>query len=90
MTFVSLNLFKRQSPTLLTSELEKLPHFYGEDNTERVFGFCSFSILFLPFRSFFSLSLIYILYYSLFTYIGWTQTVYLNKHYNINQKDEDT
>ena len=21
---------------------------------------------------------------------GWTQTEYLNKHYNINQKDEDT
>ena len=21
---------------------------------------------------------------------GWTQTGYLNKHYNINQKDEDT
>jgi hypothetical protein len=24
------------------------------------------------------------------TYSGWTQTGYLNKHYNINQKDEDT
>jgi hypothetical protein len=24
------------------------------------------------------------------TYRGWTQTGYLNKHYNINQKDEDT
>jgi hypothetical protein len=24
------------------------------------------------------------------TYRGWTQTEYLNKHYNINQKDEDT
>jgi hypothetical protein len=23
-------------------------------------------------------------------YRGWTQTGYLNKHYNINQKDEDT
>jgi hypothetical protein len=21
---------------------------------------------------------------------GWTQTGYLNKHYNVNQKDEDT
>ena len=24
------------------------------------------------------------------TYRGWTQTGYPNKHYNINQKDEDT
>jgi len=24
------------------------------------------------------------------TYRGWTQTEYLKKHYNINQKDEDT
>jgi len=24
------------------------------------------------------------------TYGGWTPTGYLNKHYNINQKDEDT
>jgi len=24
------------------------------------------------------------------TYRGWTQTGYLNKHYNMNQKDEDT
>jgi len=24
------------------------------------------------------------------TYRGWTQTGYLNKHYNINQNDEDT
>jgi hypothetical protein len=24
------------------------------------------------------------------TYRGWTQTGYLTKHYNINQKDEDT
>jgi hypothetical protein len=24
------------------------------------------------------------------TYRGWTQTGYLNEHYNINQKDEDT
>jgi len=24
------------------------------------------------------------------TYRGWTQTGYLNKHYNIDQKDEDT
>jgi len=24
------------------------------------------------------------------TYRGWTQTGYLNKHYNIKQKDEDT
>jgi hypothetical protein len=24
------------------------------------------------------------------TYRGWTQTGYLNKHYNTNQKDEDT
>ena len=23
-------------------------------------------------------------------YRGWTQTGYLNKHYNVNQKDEDT
>jgi len=24
------------------------------------------------------------------TFVGWTQTGYLNKHYNINQKDECT
>jgi hypothetical protein len=24
------------------------------------------------------------------THRGWTQTGYINKHYNINQKDEDT
>jgi len=26
----------------------------------------------------------------MYTYGGWTQTGHLNKHYNTNQKDEDT
>jgi hypothetical protein len=28
--------------------------------------------------------------YNTYTYTGWTQTEYLNKHYNTNQKDEGT